>query len=177
MTAAVCSDSLTACQEHVNPLQVHIDWFAKRLADQGYTHATTKEKLRLVTHLSEWFQDRQLPPETLNEHYISQFLLDRQQQGRAPRHNRVTLQSFLTELRDAGLLPIPVRQESRLDVLERAFRHYLDQERGLALATQINYLPIVRGFLQERFGDGPLLLNTLWLDPISEIQNATIWVR
>ena len=168
MITSICSDSLTACQGQVVPLQAHIDWFAKRLAEQGYTHSTTKEKLRLVTHLSQWLEDRHLPPETLNEPDINQFLLDRQQQGRAPRHNRDTLQSFLTELRDAGLLPIPVRQESRLDVLERAFRHYLDNDRGLSLATQINYLPIVRGFLQERFGTGPLLLNTLGLHDVTQ---------
>jgi site-specific recombinase XerD len=168
MIASVCSDVLIAHPGQAPPLQVHIDWFANRLAERGYTHATAKEKLRLVTHLSHWLQDRQLPPETLNEHYIDQFLLDRQQQGRAPRHNRVTLQNFLSELREAGRLPLPpMRQESRLDGLERAFGHFLVNERGLSPATQSNYLPMVRRFLQERFGDGPLLLNTLSLRDVT----------
>jgi site-specific recombinase XerD len=168
MTAAACSDPLTSHQWQVGPLQVQIDWFAKWLTEQGYAHATAQEKLRPVAHLSQWLQERRLPAETLDEYGIGQFLQDRQKQGWAPRHNRVTLQTFLTELRNAGLLPIPARQERALDVLARALYHYLGDERGLAPATQRNYLPIMRRFLQERFGTGPLSLNALGLHDVTQ---------
>ena len=168
MIATVFADLLPSHPGLVGPLQPHIDWFARRLAEQGYTHATAQEKLRLVAHLSHWLQEHQLGAEALDEPCIGSFLQDRRQQGRAPRHNRVTLQTFLTGLRDAGMLPVAVRQESPLDVLARAFDHYLTAERGLAPITRGHYLPIMRGFLQERFGTAPLLLHTLNLHDVTQ---------
>lgn len=38
---------------------------------------------------------------------------------------------------------------------------YLRQERGLAPSTLVNYLRVIRGFLMERFGKGPLQLSAL----------------
>jgi integrase/recombinase XerD len=168
MIAAIFSDLLPFHREPVGPLQPHLDWFARRLAEQGYTHATVQEKLRLVAHLSHWLQEHQLAAEALDEHCIGHFLQERQQQGWAPRHNRVTLQTFLLGLRDAGMLPVAGRQDSPLDVLERAFDHYLAAERGLAPITREHYLPIMRCFLQEHFGTAPLLLHTLGLHDVTQ---------
>ena len=132
MTVSTCLDSLIAQQHQAGLLQLHIDWFARRLAEQGYAPFTTREKLRLVTQLSKWLQDRQLGAEALDESCIDQFLQYRQQQGRMPRHNRDTLRTFLTDLRDAGRLPAPVHQTSSLDVLASTFDDYLADGRGLA---------------------------------------------
>lgn len=155
MIATVFADLLPSHPGLAGPLQPHIDWFARRLAEQGYTHATAQEKLRLVAYLSHWLQEHQLGAEALDESCIGLFLQDRRQQGRAPRHNRVTLQTFLTGLRDAGMLPVAVRQDSPLDVLARAFDHYLTAERGLAPITRGHYLPIMRKLSSGAFWHRP----------------------
>jgi hypothetical protein len=136
MTISVCAAPLTSQPWHTGPLASHIAWFAGRLAEQGYAHFTAQEKLRLVTHLNQWLQDQRLGAEALNEPCLDQFLQYRRQQGRAPRHHRVTLQTFLHALRDAGMLPIPAQQKSSLDILAQAFDDYLISERGLARITR-----------------------------------------
>jgi site-specific recombinase XerD len=166
MTVPIFAEPLSAPQQQVGPLQRHIDWFARRLATQGYASFTTQEKLRLVTHLSQWLQDRQLGAEALDETRLDQFLQHRQQQGWMPRHNRVTLQTFLTELRDAGMLSVPERQDSPLEVLEQAFGHYLAHERNLSPATWKPYVGIIRRFLQEHFGADALQLHTVSLQDV-----------
>ena len=113
MTVSVCSDPLPSPLWHAGPLASHIDWFAGRLAEQGYAPFTAQEKLRLVTHLSQWLQEQHVGAEALDEPCIGQFLQYRQQQGRAPRHHRVTLWTFLNELRDAGMLPFPPGKTAR----------------------------------------------------------------
>ena len=168
MTVSVCSDPLPSPLGHAGPLASHIDWFAGRLAEQGYALFTAQEQLRLVTHLSQWLQEQHVGAEALDEPCIGQFLQYRQQQGRAPRHHRVTLWTFLHELRDAGMLPVPAQQDSALDVLVQAFDDYLTSVRGLARITRDHYLPIVRRFLQERFGTGPLVFHTLDIHDVTQ---------
>ncbi len=180
MAVPILSDPLTTQQQQVGPLQRHIDWFARRLAEQGYAPITTREKLRLVTHLSQWLQDRHLGAEVLDEQRLDQFLQHRQQQGRMPRHNHHALRTFLSELRDAGMLPVPARQQSAIDVLADAFADYLTHERDLSLITRDNYLPIVQRFLQERFGAGPLLLHRLGIHDVTQFllrQSAAVSPR
>ena len=168
MTILIGVEPLPAQQRQAGPLQRHIAWFASRLAEHGYAPFTTQEKLRLVTHLSLWLQDRQLGAEALDESCIDQFLQYRQQQGRKPRHNHDTLRTFLMELRDAGLLPAPVHPTSSLDRLASAFDDYLADGRGLALTTRQRYLGIVRCFLQGRFGTDPLSLHELSIHDVTQ---------
>ena len=53
MTVSVCAAPLPSPSWHAGPLASHINWFAGRLAEQGYAPFTAQEKLRLVTHLSQ----------------------------------------------------------------------------------------------------------------------------
>lgn len=57
--------------------------------------------------------------------------------------------------------------ETPFAILEGQYERYLRTERGLAAATVINYLPYVRRFLVERFGDGELRLLELGPPDIS----------
>ena len=67
MTISGCSDPLPSHLWQAGPLASHINWFAARLAEQGYAPFTAQEKLRLVTHLSQWLQDHHLGAEALDE--------------------------------------------------------------------------------------------------------------
>jgi site-specific recombinase XerD len=68
-------------------------------------------------------------------------------------------------LHDQGVVPPERIAPRRLTPVERAvqaFERYLRDERVLANATVVNYLPFVRKFLTDRFGGGPLKLSRLW---------------
>jgi site-specific recombinase XerC len=65
-------------------------------------------------------------------------------------------------------------------MLAQAFDDYLTSVRGLALITREHYLPIVRRFLQERFGTGPLVLHALGIHDMTQFllrQAATVSPR
>ena len=168
MTVSEWADPWPSHPWHPGPLASPITWCAERLAEQGSAPFTTQEKLRLVVHLSQWLQEQHVGADALDEPCIGPFLQSRQQQGRAPRPHRVTVHTCLTELRDAGMLPVPVRQDSALDVLVHAFDDDLTSARGLARIPRDHSCPIVRRFLQERFGAGPLVLQALGLHDMTQ---------
>ncbi len=145
------------------PLATHIDAFAERLASQGYAGSTAREKLRLVAGLSRWLDRGKLEADHLNEQRIRQFLDYRSRRGFTGRDNAATCRTLLAHLREVGCIPaVPaVINDSAFYSIESDYARYLSQERGLAPATLLNYLPTVRRFLTERFGAGPPKLNEL----------------
>ena len=74
------------------------------------------------------------------------------------------LRQFLGFLRQHDVIPAEKVAPRRLTPVEqeaRAFEHYLRDERALARATCVNYVPFIRGFLTDRFGRGPVTLSRL----------------
>ncbi|HEV8261819.1 MAG TPA: site-specific integrase [Burkholderiales bacterium] len=53
------------------------------------------------------------------------------------------------------------RRLTAVEEAGQAFERYLRDERGLAPATRINYLPFIHAFLTGRFGNGPVVLSRL----------------
>ena len=144
------------------PLGLYVDGFTKRLATQGYAEATTKEKLRLIAHLSRWLERHDLPLATLDEESVKQFLAD-PGPTQIRRGDARTCRMLLDYLRELGriLRPTEVIDDTPLGRIEAGFTHYLVAERGLSAATVINYSPTVHRFLEERFGAGEVELGEL----------------
>jgi site-specific recombinase XerD len=144
------------------PLGPYVDGFAARLAIQGYTEATTKDKRRLIAHLSRWLERHDLPLATLDEERVRRFLADH-----GPTHVRRgdarTCKMLLDYLRELGSIapPTKVVDSTPLGRIESGFTHYLVAERGLSAATVINYSPTVHRFLKERFGSEEVELGEL----------------
>ena len=62
------------------------------------------------------------------------------------------------------MIPAEKISARRLTPAERcaqAYAQYLREARALARATIVNYVPFIRGFLTDRFGDGPVRLSRL----------------
>jgi site-specific recombinase XerD len=67
-------------------------------------------------------------------------------------------------LRGQGVIPPEKVASRRLTPAEQealAFERYLRDERVLARATVVNYVPFIRSFLTHRFGQGPVRLSRL----------------
>ncbi|MEE8133541.1 MAG: site-specific integrase [Gemmatimonadales bacterium] len=145
----------------VGPLAADINGFAAQLASQGYAHATAKDKLRLVSHVSRSLADQALSIDVLDEQWVETFLLghEGQRAGKA-----ATCRQLLSYLRACGHIPAgpPDRSiEGPREQIERAYERYLVFERGVTSATVSNYLPTVHTFLTERFGTVEVQLETL----------------
>lgn len=140
----------------------YVDGFADHLAIQGYAEATTKEKLRLIAHLSRWLERQDLPLASLDEESVKQFLAD-PGPAQIRRGDARTCRMLLDYLRELGSIPPPteVVDNTPLGRIESGFTRYLVAERGLSTATVINYSPTVHRFLEERFGAGEVKLNDL----------------
>jgi hypothetical protein len=61
----------------------------------------------------------------------------------------------------------PVVDQSPLGQLQRDYEQYLTTERGLAPVTVSDYVDVLRRFLTDRFGNGPLELGTLDVSTIT----------
>jgi site-specific recombinase XerD len=70
---------------------------------------------------------------------------------------------LIEHLRQSGVIPAPTPEvdESELGLVERSYANYLTLERRLSQASLVNYLPLVRRFLEERFGSHPIFLREI----------------
>ena len=145
------------------PLAPDLDRFAARLAAEGYSHPSARDKLRLLRNLSTWLEREGHGIETLDEQRFDVFL-----RTRAPRSRRrgeaATGRQMLSHLRREGRIP-PAPADADGDGpirgIERIYQEFLVNERGLSPATVVNYLGVVHDFLTERFGKGAVALERL----------------
>jgi len=146
-----------------DPLGPHLESFAASLADLGYAASTGRSHLGFLGDFGEWLAREDLEVRDVDEQVVDAYLETRGPRGCVRRGQASSIRAFLEHLRDeerapsCGLEP----DETPLGLLESRYRRHLIAERGLCTATVINYLPFVRRFLGERFGNGQLDLREL----------------
>ena len=136
----------------VGRLATHLDGFATLLGGQGYAPATVRQKIDLLADFSVWLAEQDVPLDIFGRDHAGQFLAERR--CRVRRGDAWTIWQLIEYLRDIGCIPMPVRlaDSSAAGELVSTFGGFLRSERGLSPATLVNYLPIVRVFLDEQFG-------------------------
>lgn len=141
------------------PLALHIDGFGERLVMEGYASPSVRAKCALLAQLSGWLERRKIPLIELDEERFRQFFFSH----RVRRGDATTGRQLLAYLRDVACIPVPIAQidQTPLGQLLREFESFLLSERGLSRWTLINYLPVARRFLIDRFGRGALRLDAL----------------
>jgi integrase/recombinase XerD len=146
---------------HAGPLGPQLDTFAKTLTEKGYSPGTVALKLRLTAEFGHWLGRQGLTVGDANEQAVAKFF---RHHHCAPRRGDVaTLRDLLEQIRSVGLAPpAPAKvDDSAIGRIVSEFGRYLLVDRGLSVLTRINYLPIVRTFLAERFDGGKVRLNAL----------------
>jgi site-specific recombinase XerD len=148
---------------HGGPLGPYVDAFAARLSEQGYVKSTIRYRMRLVGAMSCWMQRRGLDAGDLDEQTTADFLQQRRSEHPIQRADAPTFRLLLEHLRQSGAIPIPVAEvdDSELGRIVSCFANYLAQDRRLSQASLDNYLPVVRRFLEERFGNDPISLEEI----------------
>ncbi|MET0212812.1 MAG: site-specific integrase [Vicinamibacterales bacterium] len=141
----------------------YLDSFTAHLTACGYATATIRSQLKLLGQFNEWLIRRRCAIHQLNDELVASFLKRCTRRGRVHRGDAKTLRQFLIHLRTRGVLaPLaPVVDDTPLGQLQREYARYLTTERGLAPVTVSDYVDVLRRFLTERFGNGPLDFSTL----------------
>lgn len=147
----------------VGPLECCIKGFVAELSRQGYAPNTIRAKCDLLADLSRWLDRRKLSLAALDDHWLRQFQASRRRRDQRRRGDAATAQQLLQYLREHGhTAPAVQAIDMRPAALVlRDYEAFLYSERGLATATVVSYLPVVRRFLQERFGRKALRLEKL----------------
>ena len=150
-------------------LGAHLDSFAAHLARCGFGVATARSQLTRLGHFDQWMTRRRLGLGALNDTLVDTFVHHRTRLGTSQRGEAGVVHQFLAHLRTQGVIPSPppVTDETPLGTLQRQYEQYLVLERGLALATVVNYRGFFREFFRERFGQGPMDLRSLDVSTIT----------
>jgi site-specific recombinase XerD len=156
------SDPATLSRLQTAPAWEHLDAFAEDLWRQGYAKSTVRGKVRHVSHLCRWIEQQGLSVHCMDEERLRTFHCLRSKRFRGECYWK-TLTDFLKQLRVSGVVPTPsvASEEDTLHPIERDFERYLEQERGLADRTCAVMLSVVRRFLREHYGKGPVNLAEL----------------
>ena len=145
------------------PLAFCFEGFAAFLGGEGYTRVTMEDKCRTVADLDNWLARCKIGLDALDEEQLNHFHATRCRPGHVRRGDVATGQLLFRYLRGLDCIPtlLPKADGTALGDLTQEFGRHLSSERGLSPATLSNYLPIVRRFLTERFGNTAMRLDEL----------------
>lgn len=140
------------------PLASIVTAYAALLSQQGFTRQYARLQLRFLSDLNQWLLEHRLQISDLCEPTLHQYLRSRHQRFHPRRDDQSILRRLLQLLHTQGLLPevAPASPANPHQSVEEDFDRYLAEERGLSMATRINYRPFVQRFLSAQFGAKPV---------------------
>jgi integrase/recombinase XerD len=160
----IINDQVVLSRAPEGPLAAHIGAFAKSRSAQGYALDSIHRQVRLAACFSDWLKQQRVALRQIRSDHPSRYLHERARRVRPCRGDCAALRHLLDFLRREGLIAAEKIAAQRLTPAERcahAYAQHLRDARDLASATIINYVPFIRGFLTDRFGDGPVRLSRL----------------
>jgi site-specific recombinase XerD len=146
------------------PLAAHITAFAKWARAQGYARRSRYRQVLLAACFSRWLGRQAVSVCRVSSEQLARYLRSRMRHVQIHRGDAAALRQFLDFLRRQDVVPKEKIPPGRLTPIERvvqAFERYIRNERALSEAAVINYVPFVRKFLADRFGNGSVRLSHL----------------
>jgi site-specific recombinase XerD len=146
------------------PVAAYVRPFGSWASDQGYALASLRQRVRIAAGFSRWLAEQGVAPRAICSRHCTDYLRCRFRRLRIGRGDAIALGQFLEFLRRQGVGAAEQASASKLTSAERCiegFERYLREERALSQATLTNYVPFIRQFLADRFGDRPVRLAAL----------------
>lgn len=145
------------------PLAAHITAFAKWARAQGYARRSRYRQVLLAACFSRWLGHQAVSVCRVSSEHRVRYLRSRMRHVQIHRGDAAALRQFLDFLRRQGVVPreIPPGRLTPIEKVVQAFESYIRNERALSEAAVVNYVPFVRKFLADRFGNGPVRLSHL----------------
>lgn len=159
MTDQFFSNPAALARLHAGPLGPHIDLFANLLSKRGYAKTTICRHLEVVANLSHWLEEQAFRVGDLDEERLSRFEKQAPRSRDFVRRIQAAVPILLEHLREIGVVAEsePLPPGSALDCALHDFSQYLARQRSLAQTTITRYRRVIRDFLGERFGSGPIV--------------------
>jgi site-specific recombinase XerD len=145
------------------PLSSIVPAYATLLSQEGYTQQSAHIQLRFLADLNQWLHRQRLQATDITELTLHRYLRFRHQRFRPRRDDASILRKLLNLLHAQGLLPkkTPPPLDNPRQRVEHDFDRYLSEERGLSMATRINYRFFTQRFLSVQFGGKPIRFTAL----------------
>ena len=160
----IVDDDVVLSRPLQGPLSAQIPEFAGWIRDEGYSPPFRHRKVLLAACFSRWLGQKAISVCHLSSEHPTQYLRSRARHVQIHRGDAHALRQFIDFLRRQGIVPaekIPSPQLTPVERVTHVFDRYLRNERMLAKATVINYVPFVRQFLADRFGNTSMKLSRL----------------
>ncbi|MGH7845617.1 MAG: site-specific integrase [Candidatus Binatia bacterium] len=140
------------------PLGGIVPAYADLLYQQGYADESAHLQLRFLADLSHWLDRQRFGVADITKALLYRYLRSRHHRLRPRRDDASILKRLLHLLHTKGLLQNKVSPSihSPRQCVENDFDRYLSQERGLSMATRVNYRPFIQRFLSEQFATQPI---------------------
>lgn len=138
------------------PIAVYIGPFAKSLQEQGYAPHSIRRQVRIAACFSQWLTRRQAALQSISSDLAAKYLRYRGRRVQPARGDAAALEHLLDFLRSEHAIPVERIARYPTTPAERcaqAYERHLREARGLSKATIINYVPFVRSFIEDCFGN------------------------
>ena len=160
----VINDQIVLLRAPDGPLATYIGAFAESLSVQGYASYSIHRQVLLATSFSCWLKKTGVPLCRIGSNNHSQYLRYRARRLRPIAGDTAALRHLIDFLRSEGAIAAEKVSPPQLTPAERcaqAYEQYLAGARALTKATILSYVPLIHGFLKDRFGDGSVKLSRL----------------
>jgi integrase/recombinase XerD len=162
------SDGAAAQRLRANPIGSQLDGFTAWLSQRGYAWTTIRQHVWALAAFGRWLHRRGRSARNIRRRDAHEFCRRRCAAHRRER-DIAALRWFLEYLEAAHLIvatPLVI-DRSPLARLKDRYEAYLQGDRALSPLTVTRHWFVVRGFLVERFGDGPINLRALRPDDVT----------
>ena len=157
-------DHIVLSRSPEGPIAAHIVAFANSIAEQGYSAQSLRYKVRLAASFSRWLERRGIDLRSVCPDHAVRYLRYRARRVRPCPGDHAALRHLIDFLDREGLisrLKIPARRPTPVESCVQEYEKYLREARALAEATIVNYVPFIKDFLEDCFGDGRVGLSRL----------------
>jgi integrase/recombinase XerD len=146
------------------PIAPYLHSFAQSLSEQGYERHYRQRQLMLAACFSQWLEQRRVGLRHISSEHALQYLRYRHRARAATAGDSPALDHLMAFLRSGRVIPekrSPKPPSTPVERCAQTYERYLRQDRVLAKATIVNYVPFIADFLKDRFGCGPVKLSSL----------------
>lgn len=160
----IINDQVVLSRPLEGPLAAYIGSFGRWAVEQGYGLSSLRRQVRLAACFSRWLGQKGVRLHAVSSEHGLQYLRYRSRRVQIHKGDSAALRYLIEFLNRVGVTPATKPATSRPNPVEECaqeFERYLREERVLARATIINYMPLIGRFLKDRFGDGPVRLSRL----------------
>jgi site-specific recombinase XerD len=161
-------DRAAAQRLRANLIGSHLDGFTAWLAQCGYAQTTIRQDVWALAAFGRWLHRRGRSVRNLRRRDGDDFCRRRCAVLRRQR-DTAALRLFLDYLETARIIPAaaPVIDRSPVTQLHARYAAYLQHDRALSPLSATRHWFVLRRFLVECFGDGPIALRNLQPDDVT----------